>query len=185
MADTRIPAGAAGRKGRKMAAKRSTNNMNRKEYSAALSALNAQAKFKISQDPCPKRQKFASGIKVYIRPIHETHMLHFDCDRIATVVGTYAQQFGENSPRDWKEYELSIGAWYEECQLMPTFGRSVKECRNDCENFFGKSYSEMKLMRNSASDECPIRKMMDEILQEAHRKAYLEFSSGKVLGGDL
>lgn len=67
-------------------------------------------------------QKFAIGQKVFITKDLPANMKHFTGGVTATVVGTYAQQFGAFSKRHWKIYTLKIPgegevSWYEEDQL--------------------------------------------------------------------
>jgi hypothetical protein len=92
-----------------------------------------------------KKQKFLPGTIVYIRPIYEMGMVpHFDCDKVDIVKGSYADEYGGSNVKD---YSLSGSAWYQEDQLMPAEGLSLKECRLRAGMYFGKPYQEMLGLR--------------------------------------
>lgn len=90
-----------------------------------------------------EHQKFPCGQRVYIRPIYERHMSHFDCDLITTVEYTYDQAFGGND-KYCNQYSLKVASWYNEDQLMPVEnGETIAQARARCADYFGKSYADM------------------------------------------
>jgi len=123
-----------------------------------------------------QRQKFAAGTEVYIRPIFESSMTHFNCDVITTIEGTYAQLFGGE---DFDSYSTKIAAWYHECQLMPTQGYGIDSCRFMCEEYFGESHKSMMDRRIQVIENCPFnksfRKMVDEEMAKLGDKIIMDF----------
>lgn len=116
------------------------------------------------------RQKIPAGEEVYIRPIYEPNMLHFEGDVITVIKGTYAQMYTGEA---FSSYSTEIGAWYDEDQLMPTKGKSIEECQNACKEYFNTSYEEMLKARSDVQDKCPLRKMF-KAENEALRKRLSE-----------
>jgi len=95
-------------------------------------------------------------------------MSHFTDDCITTVEGTYCQLYAPHGPTDenLKEYSTSIAAWYDECQLMATEGRTLEECRAACIDYFGDSYEEMIAEKQKNKENSPLMKMLIESLKE-------------------
>lgn len=137
-----------------------------KPYSERLAdaqAMTAMAKERMKKPVLDSRQKFLAGTEVYVRPIYEGSMLHFTCDLITRVRGTYAQLYGGSNDRNFRDYALDVSSWYDEDQLMPTEGRSIQECHAHCLEYFGKSYDELCQLRETGQDNCPLRKACKEI----------------------
>ena len=82
-------------------------------------AINELAEQRLKSGFMPEGQKFKIGDRVRIAKDLGYSMSHFKNDCNATVVGSYAQQFGGD---DVKEYTLNIdnygkSSWYKEHQL--------------------------------------------------------------------
>jgi len=119
------------------------------------------------------RQKFAADTEVYIRPIYESHKIHFRCDVITGIEGTYAQLYGGES---FDKYSTDIASWYDEDQLMPTNGRSIEECREACEGYFGISYQDILNKRKEANDNCPLSKMIKKMINEVNESVMADIA---------
>ncbi len=133
-------------------------------------AINQRALLRLKNPIVDERQKIPAGEEVYIRPIHESSMLHFDGDVITTVRGTYAQMFWGN---DFSSYATEISSWYNENQLMPTNGRSLQECQEGCNEYFNQSYEEIINKRKEAIESSPLLKMFgdfDEAVVQAFKR---------------
>lgn len=93
--------------------------MNHEEYAQAIRAKNDRSEERVRAEPVPIGQKFAPGTRVRIADNLGPSMSHFPKGRFATVVSTYAHQYGGD---DVKSYTLNIDglgqhSWYEEHQL--------------------------------------------------------------------
>jgi hypothetical protein len=66
--------------------------------------------------------KYPPGTRVHITPELPAYMSHFEKDRDATVLYTYAMVYGGQDPQNNKKYTLCVdgkgpSAWYDEHQL--------------------------------------------------------------------
>lgn len=128
-------------------------------------AYYARAMERLENPIIDKRQQIEAGTEVYIRPIYHTSKLHFYCDLITKVEGTYAQLYpdirmGGVKDDDFKNYSLEVASWYDENEIMPTNGKTLKECRDKCEEYFSVSYEKMLKLRTEAKENDPFMKMM-------------------------
>ena len=120
-------------------------------------------------------QKFPIGTEVYIIPISDKSMLHFDCDVITTVKYTYGQMFGDNTGGH-TSYSTAIASWYEEHQIVATNGRSIEQCRSDLINDIGSSYEDLLNSRSDSISRCTIRKMMQSASKRVMDNLASEFT---------
>ena len=115
-------------------------------------------------------QKFSCGQRVYVRPINDTSMIHFECDLISRVEYTYSQAYGDCGP--CKQYSLEVAAWYEENQLMPiSEDCTIEQARDMCKDYFGKSYGEIKSKRNDTINSDPLINSMRYALSKVFIEA--------------
>lgn len=92
--------------------------MNRLEEAKVYSAAGRQ---RAKENPAPPQQKFPTGTRVRIADDLGPMMRHFPAGKNATVVASYAQQFGGDN---FQSYTVDIDgegevSWYEEHQLAP------------------------------------------------------------------
>jgi hypothetical protein len=81
-----------------------------------------RARQRVKDTPPPEGQKFKPGTRVKIAKNLGPHMSHFPCDKMATVLYTYAHAYQSDDERSLKQYCLDIDgigevSWYEEDQL--------------------------------------------------------------------
>lgn len=117
----------------------------------------------------PEGQKFGIGDLVYIIPITDKCMSHFDCDLITTVRHSYNQAHGNGGASS--KYSLGIAAWYNECQLILANGKTIEQCRDECLAETSSTYEElikerkeMRLIKTGA--DLMMKKILSEMCYE-------------------
>lgn len=119
-------------------------------------------------------QKFPIGTEVYIVPITDTSMLHFECDVITMVRHTYGQMHGDNT-YGHESYSTNAGTWYDEHQLVATNGRDINQCRCDL-IIGGESYADRMLKRKSLINNDPLNKIIKSRIDEAMKSLADDFT---------
>lgn len=132
----------------------------------------------------PEGQKFGIGDLVYIIPITDKCMSHFDCDLITTVRHSYNQAHGNGGASS--QYSLGVGSWYSEFQLILANGKTIEQCRSECLVETGKTYKELmgerKVMRSIKTDADLI---MESRFNDAMSGICYEILSGTLKSGDF
>lgn len=120
-------------------------------------------------DRKPDGQKFGIGDLVYIIPITDRSMSHFECDLITTVKHSYSQAYGHGGASS--RYSLDVASWYNEYQLIFANGKTIEQCRSECLAETGNTYEELmnkrKVMRSiKTGADLMMEKRFNEMMSE-------------------